>query len=73
MHPNRASQVDAAVKKIGGTAKLYRGPGYWYFDGDDVEFAYSTSVPVCYLGQLTLQQWVESYQAIAQDHNERKP
>lgn len=66
--------VNNAVKARGVNAVLYRGKeGYYYFDGPDVEWAYSSSVGVFRLNHLTMAQWMDSLDRIILDHNKRRP
>lgn len=63
--------VNAAIKAKGINAELVKGDGYFWFDGVDVEFAYSPSVMVFQLNHLTLEQWMEELDAKVQDHKSR--
>lgn len=52
-------QVVKAIKeKFGVDVKMYKGNGYYYFDGKCVDGCFSTSVFVNTLNQLTLEQWL---------------
>ena len=55
-------KINRAIKHTGLTLVGNRGDGYCYFlntDGDQV----GQSAMVCYLNQLTLEQWVEAAEA----------
>lgn len=52
-------KVNEEIVKIGIQAELIKGDGYFYFIGDDVELAFTTSVMVNSLNQLSLEEWVE--------------
>lgn len=51
--------INQALKKAGIDAEIVKGDGYYYFFGKDVEHAREQGVyDVCYLNQLTVEQWV---------------
>ena len=52
-------QVNKALKEKGIDAELFKGPGYFYFDGPSINLAKSSSVMVPRLNDLPLEQWVE--------------
>lgn len=59
--------VNAAIRDLGGTEKLVRGKGYWYFcEGDSASWP-DASVYTMHLGDLTLTQWIEEYKALKAD------
>ena len=52
-----AARINKAIRHTGLTLVYTRGDGYFYFidqNGDHVK-----SVYVCYMNQLTLDQWVQ--------------
>lgn len=65
--------VNKAIAASGIKAELVRANGYFYFDGDDVAFAYSASVMVSRLNDLSLEQWLIELREKLDDHNSRKP
>lgn len=66
--------VNKAIKAIGLDCELHQGEGYLYFSGPDVEWANSTSIPVCRLNHIpTIQQWVENARSVAFESAKRKP
>ncbi len=55
-------QVVKAIKqKFSVDVELYKGEGYYYFDGACVSGCSSTSVYVYTLNQLTLEQWLDEF------------
>lgn len=64
--------ITKAVHAAGIRAEAVKGDGYIYFIGPDTESAYTASVFVPRLGDLTLEQWVEQARAIKQDHQQRR-
>ena len=56
--------VNAAIAAKGIAAELVQGEGYLYFVGDAVDGAYTTSVAVCRLNHLTLDQWLAELKKI---------
>ena len=55
----RLYHVNDALKSEGIDAELVKGEGYYWFDGNDVEFAKTTSVMVYRLNHLSLEQWIQ--------------
>lgn len=45
--------------------ELVQGNGYLYFAGGNCHEWYSSSVYVCYLGHLTLEQWVQEAKTLS--------
>lgn len=70
-HRLSVSTVNSAIARAGIKAQLVRGQGYFYFTGQAVELAYSTSVPVHKITQLTEAQWLEELRAIAEASSSR--
>lgn len=66
-------QVNAAIQARGIAAELVKDRDYFWFFGDAVEHAYSTSVYVYRLNDLTLAEWMRELDAILEDHENRKP
>lgn len=61
--------VNAAIVAKGIKAEIVKGNGYFWFCGDDVQFATSTSVDaVCAINHLTLEQWMSELDTIVADH-----
>lgn len=65
-------QVNAALKEAGANCELVKGTGYYWFDGDDVQLAPSTSVMVNALSQLSVEQWIEEWRDIKAKSDARK-
>ena len=66
--------VNAAIKALGGEEELIRGNGYLYFWSDEASGWYTSSVPVCYLSHLSLQQWIEECKSLKEANaNHQKP
>lgn len=51
-------QINDAIRDRGIRAVLMKGRGYFYFSGQAVELASSTSVLAYQLNELTLSQWL---------------
>lgn len=67
-------QVNAAIAAKGIKAELVKGAGYYWFFGDDVEYAVEgTSVYVYRLNDQSLQGWMDDLDRILADHNSHKP
>ena len=56
--------VNAAIKALGGKEELVRGNGYLYFSSDEASGWYTSSVPVCYMRHLSLEQWIEEWKSL---------
>lgn len=57
-------QVNKAIKERGGEEQLYKGEGYYYFiEGEALEWE---TVPVFGLNHLTLQGWIDEWEARAE-------
>lgn len=55
-------QVVKAIKaKFGVDVAMYKGDGYYYFEGDCVDGCQSTSVYVNTLNQLSLEHWLHDF------------
>lgn len=58
-------QVVKAIKaKFGVDVEMYKGNGYYYFEGDCVDGCQSTSVYVNTLNQLSLEQWLFEFSSM---------
>lgn len=64
--------VNKAIAARGIKAEICQGDGYVYFYGDDVEFAYTTSVAACRLNHLTLERWMQELDEIVASHKKFK-
>lgn len=60
-------QVNKAIVAKGIAAELVKGEGYYYFIGDAVDGAFTTSVGVYRLNQLPLEQWLAELDKIIVD------
>lgn len=60
--------VNKAIAARGIKAEIVQGDGYLWFSGDDVEFAYTTSVAACRLNHLTLERWMQELDEIVESH-----
>ena len=56
-----AKQVNARLKAAGREERLVAGRGYCYFVGGDAMSWYTSSVPVCYISDLTVDRWLEEH------------
>lgn len=68
----RIKHINRKIAERGIQALLFKSPeGYFYFEGDDVELAFSTSVMVFSVEQLSMEQWMQELDSIMADHNNR--
>jgi hypothetical protein len=65
--------VNKTLEEMGRKGELVKGDGYFYFIGDAVEYAESTSVFVFKLNDLTMLEWVKEFDTIAENSRQRKP
>lgn len=66
-------RINKEIKARGWNAELVAGDGYFWLDGDDVAWAYSSSIGAYRLNHLTLEQWLEDVRRIVEDSAARKP
>ena len=59
--------VNRLLRALGHGEKLVAGRGYLYFVDGDASGWYSSSVPVCYLRDLTVGRWIEEHAALKAD------
>ncbi len=63
--PRRLSQVNNILAAAGFEERLVIGNGYLYFvDGKAMEW-FTSSVPVCRLGHMTLARWIATYEEMS--------
>lgn len=60
-------QIDKALKKAGIDGEIFRGDGYQYFIGKSFDKAYTTSVMVPRLSDLSVERWVEEAKHLIQE------
>jgi hypothetical protein len=65
------ARIQKAISKAGIPLELVRGSGYQYFIFDDANHFETKSVCVCYLNQLTVEQWVEAARSAMFEINAR--
>ena len=53
------NQINKALKERGYTAELVKGKGYFYFVGNGLNCAASTSVMVNSVNQLSIDEWIK--------------
>ena len=53
-------KINAAIKKLGWNATLYKGTGYFYFMGDDIDISYP-GVYVYKVNDLCMDEWLEEF------------
>lgn len=64
------AKVNKALKSAGFDAVLVKGRGYMWFDGDEPDGWYSSSVAVPHLSSIpTLEGWIEKYRSMKADHD----
>lgn len=62
--PRTAREVNKVFAAFGIVERLRQGRGYCYFtEGDAIEW-YSSSVPVCYVSDLTIGRWISELEAL---------
>jgi hypothetical protein len=54
-----ASKVNAELKKRGIAERLRQGRGYCYFTDGDASGWYTSTVPVCYVADLSMKRWLQ--------------
>lgn len=64
-------KINAALAAKGYTDTLERGKGYFYFWGGPACGWYSSSVATFHLTSMTVEQWVEMYERMAQKENKK--
>lgn len=66
-------EVNREIHRIFPTVNLVRGNGYFYIASDDDEMGlkiaglFTTSIPVCYLHEQTIEQWVKDVKYLMAD------
>ena len=66
-------RVNKEIKARGWQVELVPGVGYFWLDGDDACWAYSSSIGVFRLNHLTLEQWRDRIQDIVEESRAKKP
>lgn len=61
------NNVNAALRSAGIDAELVRGDGYFWFDGPDVERAYTSSVMTAHLTSMSVEEWVARGREFAEE------
>ena len=56
--------INDELRRLGSSAVLTKGEGYFYFQGGDAADWLDRSVPVATLHSLSLGQWIEQYQEL---------
>lgn len=59
--------VNRKLRELGFKEKVTQGRGYVYFREGEAERWYSSSVPVCYISDLSVKRWVEEHAALRND------
>lgn len=62
--------VNRALKENGIDAVLVKGSGYYYFVGEAVKFASTSSVMVPHVSDLTVEQWLEEVREFISESDE---
>ena len=65
--------LNKKIQALGIKAELVKGNGYFYFSGDDVQYAFCASVCVFRINHLDEKQWLDSLKEIVQDSVNRNP
>lgn len=74
--PATASAVNAALKRAGREERICAGKGYVYFHSGEAFSWYTSSIPVCYVRDLTVREalrYVETMSADWQNGYDVKP
>ena len=62
-----AQVINKELKQRGFEEKITQGRGYVYFrDGNSYRW-YTSSVPVCYITDLSLARWMDEFDALRND------
>jgi hypothetical protein len=71
--PSRTREVDHYLARHGHKgAKLFKGPGFFCFEGEPTEDWIDHTVNVSLLKDLTLQQWLATYRSMDSNPTNRK-
>jgi hypothetical protein len=62
-----ARVINKELKKRGFDEKITQGRGYVYFRDGNAHDWYSSSVPVCYITDLSLKRWMDEFDALRND------
>ena len=65
--------INKAIASKGIDVELVKGDGYFYFVGEAVENADTSSVMVFRLNDLTMDQWMEELDSIIAESNKFNP
>lgn len=60
--------VNKAIAARGIKAELVKGDGYFWFSGDDVEYASTTSVMVFNLNSMPIESWMADLDMFVAEH-----
>lgn len=64
----RLQQVNRELKRMGREERLCRAKGYFYFWFGDAINWYSASIYVSHASELTLEQWLEEFRIMDENH-----
>lgn len=64
--------INAALKIKGYSDELVKGNGYFYFSGDKSANWHTSSVPTMHLNAMTVEEWIEQYELMMNEHNHKK-
>jgi hypothetical protein len=56
--------INDQLARLGYTAELAKGSGYFFFRGGETENWIDRSVPVRTISSLTLKQWIEEFRRL---------
>lgn len=59
-----AATVNAALKAAGKVERLRQGAGYCYFSEGDTSSWWTSSVPVCYVSDLSVERWLDELEKL---------
>ena len=66
-------QVNAVLKKMGRAERIRRGRGYYYYFGGNTHTWYSSSLPVCWLDNITTDEVLDELNFLGKDDETFKP
>jgi hypothetical protein len=73
MKATSIAQVNKAIQKVYPNVCIFKSEGTFFLYSDDdqtqnmLSMWVQSSIEVCHLNQLTVEQWVESVESLAQD------
>lgn len=66
-------RINKEIAARGWEVELVAGDGYFWLDGEDAAWAYSSDIGVYRLNHLTLEQWMDRIKDIVEESRAKKP